>query len=458
MPRSFPLRAGTLAACGLWTHAAVAGGALLCGTAADELVAARAGLTREWVVQIPFDSAGYRLEHLAIGDGMVVATSGDGGVHAVATTTGSAGAARPGSVLWSQRVGRPGGSGQSAGIGAEIVTIARDLDIHGLDAADGSVRWRRSFGRPASGAAVPVGDWVYNPLSGDGVMRMPTNPNARPKPVAGRADDDRDRQPADDEETRKALAELLRPIAIDASGRVESAPVPYEGGVVWCTEGGRIVAVIPIKSGWERMEFDLNSSPAGPLVVRGSTIYAATRRGDLARIDDVSREDVHDIGLTWHVVLPHPPEGGPLVGGDTVAVSLGDEGIMAFSTQTGDERWRSCVAGRLVSVTGDRVWCVDRVGRLASLDLATGMPSEWMCLGSFTLPVANTVNDRLILASADGLVVSLAPRRTVSALPPPAPPKPNWKPADDVAPPTDDADAADAAEPPAADTLENPAT
>jgi hypothetical protein len=82
------------------------------------------------------------------------------------------------------------------------------------------------------------------------------------------------------------------------------------------------------------------------------------------------------------------------------------------------------------------------------------MPSEWMCLGSFTLPVANTVNDRLILASADGLVVSLAPRRTVSALPPPAPPKPNWKPADDVAPPADDADAA---EPPAADTLENPA-
>ena len=202
------------------------------------------------------------------------------------------------------------------------------------------------------------------------------------------------------------------------------------------------------------MEFDLNSSPAGPLVVRGSTIYAATRRGDLARIDDVSREDVHDIGLTWHVVLPHPPEGGPLVGGDTVAVSLGDEGIMAFSTQTGDERWRSCVAGRLVSVTGDRVWCVVRVGRLASLDLATGRPSEWMCLGSFTLPVANTVNDRLILASADGLVVSLAPRRTVSALPPPLPPKPNWKPADDVAPPADDADAA---EPPAADTLENPA-
>jgi putative salt-induced outer membrane protein len=50
MPRFFPLRAGTLAACGLWTHAAVAGGALLCGTAGDELVAARAGLNAKWQI------------------------------------------------------------------------------------------------------------------------------------------------------------------------------------------------------------------------------------------------------------------------------------------------------------------------------------------------------------------------------------------------------------------------
>jgi len=58
------------------------------------------------------------------------------------------------------------------------------------------------------------------------------------------------------------------------------------------------------------------------------------------------------------------------------------------------------------------------------------MPGPQMCLGSFTLPVANTVDERLILASPDGLVVSLAPRRTVSAVPP-APPQPNWRPGAD---------------------------
>jgi outer membrane protein assembly factor BamB len=420
MLRPFVLDAVRCAALFAWLPAtvAVAGGTLLCGTAADELVAARAGLVREWVVQIPFDSAGWTLEHVAIGDGLVVATSHDGGVHAVSTGTGP-GMPRPGSVLWSQRVGRPGGPGQPAGIGTDIVTVARDLEIYGFRRGDGSLAWKRGFGRPSSGGVTPSGDWAYGPLSADGMMRMPTDPYRRvvtpaEKSAAGRR--------ASTTVASTALANPLRPISLDASGRVESTPIAYQGGVVWCTDGGIIVAVLPAdrdeaSTEWTRSEFDLGSSPSGPLVVRGATIYAATERGDLARIDDPPPDDVHELAATWHVELPQPPEGGPLVGGDTVVVSLGDEGIMAFSAATGDQRWRSCLAGRLVSVTGNRVWCVDRVGRLSSLDLATGMPSEWLCLGSFTVPVANTVDGRLILASPDGLVVSLAPRQTVSALP-----------------------------------------
>lgn len=419
--------------------AAVAGGTLLCGTAGDDLVAVRAGLVREWVVQVPFDSAGWSLEAVSIGDGMVVATSGDGGVHAISTSS-EPGQPRPGSVVWSRRVGRPGGAGQPAGIGSDVVTVARDLEIHAFNRADGSPKWRRSFGSPPSGGVAPVGEWAYAPLSGDGVMRLPTDPYRRPVDLQKDAAQGRANAGDAAGTARKggvqaaSAADPVRALSLDAGGRVESTPIAYQGGVVWCTESGRIVAVVPADkaitgSEWTRMEFELGAPPAGPLVVRGSTIYAATTRGDLARIDDPPPADVHDFSVTWHVVLPQPPDGGPLVGGDTVAISLGDEGILAFAAETGDERWRSCVAGRLVSITGERVWCVDRVGRLASLDLATGMPGGWLCLGGFTLPVANTVDDRLILASPDGLMVSLAPRRTVAAAPPP--PAPNWKPGDE---------------------------
>jgi outer membrane protein assembly factor BamB len=438
---SFPAARLAAVAASLPATMAMAGGGLLCGTAADELVAARAGLVREWVVQIPFDSAGWSLEHVSIGDGLVVATSGDGGVHAVSTSS-DAGQPRPGSVIWSRRIGRPGGAGQPAGIGSDLVTVAHDLDIHALHRADGSDAWRRSFGRPPSGGAVPSGDWAYAPLSGDGVMRLPTNPNRQPVVAdADRRGGRRGTAGAGDS------AAALKPLSLDAAGRVESAAIAYEGGVVWCTESGRIVAVVPADkavtgSEWARIEFELNAPPAGPLVVRGSTIYAATTQGDLARIDDLPPNDVHEFSLTWHVVLPQPPEGGPLVGEDTVAISLGDEGIVAFSAASGEQRWRSCAAGRLVSITGQRLWSVDRVGRLAGLDLATGMPAVWLCLGSFTLPVANTVDGRLILASPDGLMVSLAPRRTVAAAPPSEPPQPNWKPGDEGAAPAEADEAA----------------
>jgi outer membrane protein assembly factor BamB len=400
-----------------------AAGSLLCGTAGDDLVAARAGLTREWVVQIPFDSAGWRLEHVSVGEGFVVATTTDGGVHAVRTSPASAGSPRAGSLAWSQRVGRPGGPVEPAGIGPNIVTVARDLDLYAFDAEDGSQKWHRSFGRPPAGAAVASGDFVYEPLSGDGVMRLPVNPGARPRPASAGTGGRRDGVAAADEKRQQAV-DPLRPISLDAGGRISTAPLPFQGGVVWCTDAGIIVAIVPVEgdtvtgAAWTRMEFDLGSAPLGPLVVRGPTIYAATTRGDLARIDDVPESDTHVFSTTWHVVLPQPPQGGPVVGGDTVVVSLGDEGTMAFAAETGSEKWRSCAAGTVVSVTGDRAWCIDRVGRLSSLDLTTGMPAEWMCLGDFTLPVVNTVNDRLILASPDGLVVSLAPRRTSAILPP----------------------------------------
>ena len=84
-----------LVAAGMPSGGASAGQSLLCGTAGDELVAARAGLSREWVVQIPFDSAGWRIEHVSIGDGLVVAVSGDGGVHAVQTSPATAGSPAP---------------------------------------------------------------------------------------------------------------------------------------------------------------------------------------------------------------------------------------------------------------------------------------------------------------------------------------------------------------------------
>jgi outer membrane protein assembly factor BamB len=398
-------------------------------------------------VQIPFDSAGWRLEYVAIGDGLVVACSGDGGVHAVKTSPTAAGGPRMGSVVWSQRVGRPGGPVVPAGIGPGIVTVAHDLDLHAFMAADGSKAWHRQTGRPPSAAAVPVGDWVYGPLSGDGVVRRPVNPLApAPKATKKKIDEARLGTPQPGEAPRLSAVDPLIPVVIDGAGRVESAPVAFEGGVVWCSEDGILVAIVPADTDWKRLEFDLGSQLAGPAVVREESIFVVTAAGDAARVVDLPQQDIRELSAAWHVVLPLPPEGGPLVSGETVVISLGAEGVIALSAETGAELWRSCLGGRLVGTTGDRVWLVDQVGRLTSLDLADGAPSEWMCLGDFTIPVTNTISERLILASPDGLVVSLAPRRTIKAVAPRAPAdaaKPGAKKRADAKKPAEEAPAAE---------------
>lgn len=78
--------------------------ATVCGTAADEFIAAEVGLVREWIVQVPFDSAAWRLEHVVVGRDLVVAQSRDGGVAAIQSAAVD-GAPRPGSVLWHTRIG-----------------------------------------------------------------------------------------------------------------------------------------------------------------------------------------------------------------------------------------------------------------------------------------------------------------------------------------------------------------
>lgn len=436
----------------------LAGGSLLCGTAGDDLVAARAGLVREWVVQLPFDSAGWRLEHVTVGERLVVGCTGDGGVHAIQAASVS-GAPRPGSLLWSNRVGRPGGAGQAAGLGPALVTVAHDLDVHAFEASSGARRWTCQLGHASSAAAVPAGADVYCPMSDDGLMRLPAT-------LAGLV-------PAAD----AGGQELDTGMPIEQPAVAYAPRSPDLVGAVWINNEGRLIAELPTqRGGWEVWSFDTRipgeteAVPAGPPAVRGDMVYVATRSGRLEAVRP-SASTRGDFEPAWlqSVFLPGIPESGPVVAGDTVIVSLGDEGLVAYDARPhaaphddeprgdaaagakpdpvsaqarrgGDLLWRTpCgIGGRFVAVVGDRVWFVDRVNRLASVDLATGEPRECMPLGDFTLPVINPRGDRLVLASPDGLVVSLAPRRTAAALPAPADPA-------DAAEPGADAGAADPA-------------
>lgn len=472
------------------------------GTPADEFIADRAGLIREWIVQLPFDSSRGQLRHVTIGDGLVVVGAEDGTMHAIATGSGPSGAAgspaaqpaagtasstardadgnpaaaappalrpAPGSVLWSTKVGGIGGALLPAGIGGKTVAIGGDLGLVALEADGGGVRWRQSVGTPTATAA-PIGESVYVPLSGGRIHRSLANPasdatakrQASAPAKAGRGTDGEGaRRARPDRKAAAAQSQPLPdrqlPVFVDAGGRLDRPVMPFGDGIAWTTTNGLLISLERTNAGWDRYEFDLLARPTDTPIVRGTSIFAATVAGDLARVD-FATAGVRGLRTGWHVVLDGTPDAGPFLGGNTIVVSLGDDGLAAFTADTGSPVWRCRVAGRVLAVGGDRVWLIDHVGRLSAIDMATGERRERFCLGCLTVPIVNVVNDRLFLASADGLLVCLAPKRSIpDAFPAPTPekkPKPKPKPEPAAEDPDAPAEEAPAVEPPAEDAAD----
>ncbi len=387
------------------------------------MVAARVGLDREWVVQVPFDSAAWRLEHVVVGDRLVVAQAGDGTVAAIRADV-RPGGARRGTVLWSQHVGGTGPF-EAPGIGEKTIVVARGRGVTALIADTGRMAWDRKLAGIASAGGMATAGKVYVPLDGSGVDRLPEDIWEQVEFQARTSE-------------TAPLGESAARFVIDSKGEVDFPPMPFEDGVLWCSVDGLIVALVGVGDRARRLEFELGAPPSGAPVVVGKDIYVATRAGDIARITFVSAgltanagiyrnaagEDVKYSG--WHTVLEAVPEGSPLVGGNIVVVSLGPWGIAGFDATNGDLRWQVPNVGHPVAITDTRVWCLDSTGFLVARDLMSGGTRERLCLGDFTLPVVNTTSERLVIASPKGLVASLAPRSLSSASPvvPPAPAAP----------------------------------
>lgn len=413
----------------------------VCGTLADAFVAEEVGLRREWVVQVPFDSAAWRLEQVTVADGIVIATAGDGSIHGIATGPAEPGRPMPGTVLWSRHFSRTEGNLQAPAAGSGIVLIAGDLHAFALDAVTGRTFWEEPLPNPPTAAAVISGDWAYLPLEGSRLLRLAVNPFRAPKesPVTPRKGRDSDTKKAKvDEGPRRPLSaeERIKPLSISTRGRVDTPPLPFQGGVLWCTTDGLLTALVPAKDQWQRSTFDLGGPPAGGPLVDGKTIFMATNPGRSA--SDIIRIDLLPIGLVyrWRAPLGDSVAGAIRLAGDTLLVPLATGGMAGLASDDGKRLWMHEPQVKLLTITSQRLWCIDAMGRLTTLDPATGGRLQQFCLGPFKIPVVNSTSDRLVLASAGGVVASLAPRAVAAAA---ATPEPAEAPAkDDAAPPDED--------------------
>ncbi len=390
-----------------WPAGSSLAGECLRGTLADAFLAEQAGFEREWLVQAPFDTERTQLEKITIADGLLIGQSGDGGVVAVSTAAAAPGMPLPGTVLWCQGLG---GSGPivPASVGPDLVLVARDNVVAAFERATGSVRWQQHIGGLSDAGPVAAGGWVYIPRGTSRILRLPANPHRfTPTPPRPTKQTAASKKKKNSKEVRRPV-ESLDPVSIATGGRLCQQPEAFNNGLLWCTEEGKLVALEPSNDGWHRNEFELGMAAAGRPLVHDGAIYVATVEGDLARIESLDTQG-GGLQVGWQVLLETEPDGELFISGDKLFVSLSEQGIEARSTESGSELWRSPLRGRIVAVSGGRVWIFDRVGKLSSLDAATGECLAQFCLGGFTFPVVNQVNDRLILATPGGAIASLKP-------------------------------------------------
>lgn len=400
----------------------------VCGTVADAFVAEELGLRREWIVQVPFNTSATRLKHVTVADGIVIAAAGDGSLHGIAAPLSAAadaesqfGRPAPGTILWSSFPSHGDGSLRPPAVGSGIVVIAGDFEAVGIDLLSGRTLWRERLPSPAVAAAAIVGEWVYVPIEGGRLMRLAVNPYREPtvqtvldKKPAQKDADSTTAEADTGSSVSRTSGEKVAPLLLSTHGSLVLPPLPLKDGVLWCTTRGLLTWLTPAQPEWVREEFTLGRPPAGrPLVVTGeggTAIFIASNTGSAA--SDVVRIDLLPGGMVfaWREPLDDAVAGGVTRSGDAVLVPLATGGLTALAAADGKRLWNHPRQVQLLTVTSGRLWCLDDMGRLATLDPADGRRLQQFCLTPFRVPVVNDTTDRLILASPGGIVASLAPR------------------------------------------------
>jgi hypothetical protein len=97
----------------------------------------------------------------------------------------------------------------------------------------------------------------------------------------------------------------------------------------------------------------------------------------------------------------------PIALGSVIYVLAQDGGMFAVKPDHGTQIWSSPDPSLFVSASPDRVYTINRFGRLAILDAKTGARVDTMPLPQMIKPLLNDQSDRLLLYTDRGFIQCL---------------------------------------------------
>jgi outer membrane protein assembly factor BamB len=215
----------------------------------------------------------------------------------------------------------------------------------------------------------------------------------------------------------------LRPKGIEPSLRWEYGmtgrldyPLVLTPARVWAISGGQLVMAVSKVDKKREVAADLLTRVAAQPGQAGTIGYFPLDDGNLMAVDLTGGNAIAGVNQLWRSNVGGIMNRTPLVTADAVYTAGDNSGVARVDRKSGEVIWRSDNTADLVAaVNHEFVYVRDRQGRLLVFDARRATdptrrfaaPLTGVDAGQFTVPVMNTVTDRIYLATETGLIMCL---------------------------------------------------
>lgn len=342
------------------------------GTIISERVASRHGLHLAWYAHVEMDPARDEIVHANLSENMLFVQTKRGMIQALNAETGA--------TIWAERVGERHLPTTALGGNEKYAAVTNGLTLYVLDLQTGQEIWHRDLGFLPSTGPVLSDERVYVCCLNGLVVSYNL---ADPELLAKR---------------------------FNTTGVVYTQPTVSERSIVCGTSEGFVYGWIPNET---KLAFQLQTGDAvnARLGAFGDALFAGSRDGFVFALDNRT-------GLEqWQFATGAPVNDGPLPTEKHVYAIPELGGMFALDRETGADKWWAQGIHRFVAASPSRVYAMDRVGRLAVLDVTTGARLDVVPTGHLQLSIANPLNDRIYLGSPGGVLVCLREQGLVEPVP-----------------------------------------
>jgi outer membrane protein assembly factor BamB len=391
------------------------------GQVISETDIARHGLTRPWFAQVEMDPGRSRLGEVVLRDGVIYALTQAAVLNAIDAETGK--------TLWTRQVGDPKYPSMPPDAAHGRVAVVNGSRLYLLDSANGELLDEIAMTDAPGGGPAISSQRVYVPMVNGMVVAYPILPlpDAKaPKDIKP----NKEKKPLEAVLPKNRLVDERRepPLHCRSYGRALIQPLVTRddpGGeyVVWPTDRGYLYFGRIDRENVNSFITKYRLQTGAPIVSRpaylppdpktpgdAGVVYVTSLDGFVYAIDE------EDGGTLWRFPTGEPISATPAIADMRVYVAVQTGGMYCLEAKTGKNLWFAPNIAQFVAAGRQRVYALDRLGRLVALDLKTGRRLDVIANETDAALLSNTDTDRIYVIGRQGLIQCLREAELVAPL------------------------------------------